>query len=56
MIPIPGTKKRKFLRENAGAVDVELTDDDIKQIGALLASHPDIGERYGAGAMKLVNR
>jgi aryl-alcohol dehydrogenase-like predicted oxidoreductase len=56
MIPIPGTKKRKFLRENAGAVDVELTDDDLKQIGALLASHPDIGERYGAGAMKLVNR
>jgi aryl-alcohol dehydrogenase-like predicted oxidoreductase len=56
IIPIPGTKKRKYLRENAGAVDVELTEADIKRIDELLASHPDIGERYGAGAMKLVNR
>lgn len=56
IIPIPGTKKRKYLRENAGAVDVELTEADIKRIDELLASHPDIGERYGAGAMRLVNR
>jgi aryl-alcohol dehydrogenase-like predicted oxidoreductase len=56
LIPIPGTKKRKYLTENAGAVDVELTQDDLKRIDKLLASHPDIGERYGAGAMKLVNR
>jgi aryl-alcohol dehydrogenase-like predicted oxidoreductase len=56
MIPIPGTKKRKYLRENTAAADVVLTNDDLKKIDEVLSSHPDIGERYGAGAMKLVNR
>ncbi|HUQ67096.1 MAG TPA: aldo/keto reductase [Flavitalea sp.] len=56
MIPIPVTKKRKYLRENAGAAHVELTKEDLKKIDEVLTSHPDTGQRYGAGAMKLVNR
>lgn len=56
LIPIPGTKKRKYLIENAAAADVQLTEDDLAQIDEILQSHPDIGERYGPGAMKLVNR
>lgn len=56
MIPIPGTKKRKYLLENAGAVEIDLTNNDLKSIDNILFSHPDIGERYGAGAMKLVNK
>ncbi|MDI3319853.1 aldo/keto reductase [Pinibacter soli] len=56
IIPIPGTKKRKYLQENAGAVDVRLSADDLQAIDALLNKYPDVGQRYSDGAMKLVNR
>lgn len=56
IIPIPGTKKRKYLEENAGAADVELTPADLQEIDALLKKYPAAGERYSEGAMKLVNR
>lgn len=55
IIPIPGTKQRKYLVENAGAVDVQLTQDDLAAIDTLVKEFPDTGERYSAGAMKLVN-
>src|SRR4051812_16478416 len=55
MIPIPGTKKRKYLEENAAAVDIELSNDDLHEIEALVMKHPNIGERYSEGSMKLVN-
>jgi aryl-alcohol dehydrogenase-like predicted oxidoreductase len=56
IIPIPGTKKRKYLEENAGAADVKLTPGDLQQIDALVKKYPNTGERYSEGAMKLVNR
>ncbi len=56
IIPIPGTKKRKYLEENAAAVDIELTNDDLNDIEGLLAKYPDVGQRYSDGALKLVNR
>ena len=56
IIPIPGTKKRKYLEENAGAADVQLTPADLQEIETLLKKHPAAGERYSEGAMKLVNR
>ncbi len=55
IIPIPGTKKRKYLQENAAAVDVLLTANDLQVIENLLAKYPDIGQRYSDGALKLVN-
>jgi len=55
IIPIPGTKKRKYLEENAAAVDIVLSSDDLQEIEALILKHPNVGERYGKGAMKLVN-
>jgi aryl-alcohol dehydrogenase-like predicted oxidoreductase len=55
LIPIPGTKKQKYLRENAGAVDVELTKADLLAIDELLETYPDVGTRYSEGAMKMVN-
>jgi aryl-alcohol dehydrogenase-like predicted oxidoreductase len=55
IIPIPGTKKRKYLEENAAAIDVVVTDTDKQAIEALLAKYPNTGARYGEGAMKLVN-
>jgi aryl-alcohol dehydrogenase-like predicted oxidoreductase len=56
IIPIPGTKKRKYLEDNAGAADVVLTAGDLQEIDALLKKYPHTGERYSEGAMKLVNK
>jgi len=54
--PIPGTTKLHRLEENLGAVDVELTADDFRQIENL-TSHVEVkGARYSEGAQKLVNR
>jgi aryl-alcohol dehydrogenase-like predicted oxidoreductase len=53
LVPIPGTKRRKYLEENAQAVDVELTDDDLARINAEL---PRVsGERYDDSGMAAVN-
>ena len=54
IIPIPGTKKRKYLEENAGAVDIVLSATDLEAIDALVKRYPNIGNRYSDGAMKLV--
>lgn len=56
IIPIPGTKKTKYLRENAAAVDIELSGADLKDIQAVMDKYPDTGSRYAEGAMKLVDR
>ncbi|KIO75104.1 aldo/keto reductase [Pedobacter lusitanus] len=55
IIPIPGTKKRKYLEENAAAADINLIAADLKNIDDLLLRFPVSGERYHEGAMKLVN-
>jgi aryl-alcohol dehydrogenase-like predicted oxidoreductase len=53
LVPIPGTKQRKYLEDNAGAADVELTEDDLARIDAEL---PDVaGERYNEAGMASVN-
>ncbi len=55
IIPIPGTKKRKYLMENAAVVDVDLTNEDLKEIEDILAKYPNTGQRYGEANMKMVN-
>lgn len=55
IIPIPGTKRTKYLRENAASVDIELTDADLAAINEIVKQHGNIGPRYSEGAMKLVN-
>ncbi|MEO8406588.1 MAG: aldo/keto reductase [Chitinophagaceae bacterium] len=55
IIPIPGTKQRKYLAENAVAVDINLTKNDLKKIQDVIDKHPDTGSRYNEGSMKLVN-
>jgi aryl-alcohol dehydrogenase-like predicted oxidoreductase len=54
LVPIPGTKRRKYLEENAAAVDVELSDDDLARIEAELPAVA--GDRYDEGGMATVNR
>lgn len=46
IIPIPGTKHRKYLEDNSGAADIMLTSSDMKDIDDLLKRFPDIGSRY----------
>ena len=55
IIPIPGTKKRKYLEMNAKAVDVELSNTEVSEIESIIAKYPNTGDRYTAEAMKLVN-
>lgn len=56
IIPIPGTKRRKYLIENSAAVDLQITADDLEKIESLLKKYPDTGERYGAANNKLVDK
>jgi aryl-alcohol dehydrogenase-like predicted oxidoreductase len=53
VVPIPGTKRRKYLEDNAGAVDVELSDDELKRIDAELPAVA--GDRYDEAGMASVN-
>ena len=54
LVPIPGTKRRSYLEQNVGAVDVQLTDEDLARIDAEL---PQVaGERYDEMGMASVNR
>jgi aryl-alcohol dehydrogenase-like predicted oxidoreductase len=53
LVPIPGTKRRLYLEQNAGAVDVELTEDDLARIDAELPEAA--GERYDEAGMANVN-
>ncbi len=55
VVPIPGTKRRKYLEQNAGAVEVELTAEDQRGIEEVLSRHEVAGERYPEQAMRSVN-
>jgi aryl-alcohol dehydrogenase-like predicted oxidoreductase len=54
IVPIPGTKRRTYLEQNAAAVDVELTADDLARIDTELPQ--TAGERYDEAGMASVNR
>lgn len=56
IIPIPGTKRRKYLEENAAAVDIDLSREDLVNIEAVISKYPDVGNRYSDGSLKLVNQ
>jgi aryl-alcohol dehydrogenase-like predicted oxidoreductase len=53
---IPGTKRVKYLEENAQAVNIVLTPDDLARIDRMLPRGAAAGERYPEPAMKAVNR
>ena len=56
IIPIPGTKQKKYLEENVGALDITLTPADITAIEALPARFPNVGPRYAENLAKLAGR
>jgi aryl-alcohol dehydrogenase-like predicted oxidoreductase len=47
IVPIPGTKRMRYLEENLGAVDVRLTEDDLRSIEEVAPRGVTAGERYG---------
>lgn len=55
IVPIPGTKRRRYLEENAAAVDVVLPADVLKALEEVFPLNAASGDRYGPGAKALVN-
>ena len=56
MVPIPGTKRREFLEENVGAINVSLTPQDLARIDEIAPKGAAAGDRYAAESMKLLGR
>jgi aryl-alcohol dehydrogenase-like predicted oxidoreductase len=56
IVPIPGTKRREYLEENAGAAGVTLTEDDLASIEEAMPRGSAAGERYGEEQMRAVGR
>ena len=56
IVPIPGTKHIKYLDENIGALDVKLTQEDLKRLDEILPPGAAAGQRYHERGMATVNR
>ncbi len=56
VVPIPGTKRRKYLRENIDAVDVTLNADDLERINEVAPKDVAAGSRYPEAMMKLLGK
>ena len=56
IVPIPGTKRRKYLEQNIDALSVQLTDDDLRRINTIIPRGAAAGDRYQAQGMAAVNR
>jgi aryl-alcohol dehydrogenase-like predicted oxidoreductase len=56
IVPIPGTKRRKYLDDNAGAVDVTLDETDLARIDALMPVGAAAGDRYAASSMATIDQ
>jgi len=55
-VPIPGTKRRRCLEENVGAVHVKLSEADLDRISRALPPGADAGTRYATQQMVALNR
>jgi aryl-alcohol dehydrogenase-like predicted oxidoreductase len=55
IVPIPGTKQRRYLEENLGALEVELTASDLEQIEEVAPKGAAVGDRYHEAGMRTIN-
>jgi aryl-alcohol dehydrogenase-like predicted oxidoreductase len=55
IVPIPGTKRRKYIEENSASVDVKLTPDDLRRLDQIFPSGAAAGLRYSEQMMTLIN-
>ncbi len=56
IIPIPGTKRRKYLEENVEAVNIELSQEDLSFIEDILGKYPNTGPRYREADYKFLKK
>ncbi len=56
LVPIPGTKRRKYLEENAAAVDIQLSAAQVEELDSIFPPDAVAGERYVPHMMAFVNR
>jgi aryl-alcohol dehydrogenase-like predicted oxidoreductase len=56
VVPIPGTKRIKYLDENIAALDVKLSDEDLRRLDEILPPGAAAGDRYHERGMATVNR
>jgi aryl-alcohol dehydrogenase-like predicted oxidoreductase len=55
IVPIPGTKQRRYLEENVGALEVELTSADLEEIEEVAPKGAAAGDRYHEAGMRTIN-
>jgi aryl-alcohol dehydrogenase-like predicted oxidoreductase len=56
IVPIPGTRRRRWLDENIGALEVRLSTEDLERIERAFPRGAACGDRYHAAGMQTVNR
>jgi aryl-alcohol dehydrogenase-like predicted oxidoreductase len=56
IVPIPGTKRRRYLEENVGALDVRLTPEELAKIDTILPPGAAAGPRYPERGMRTINQ
>ncbi len=56
LVPIPGTKRRKYLEENAAAAEIKLTPAEVRELEAAVPQNEIVGDRYAAANMKNIDR
>ena len=55
VVPIPGTKHRKYLEENAAATEIKLSKEDLRRIEDAAPKGATAGDRYHAQGMRAIN-
>jgi aryl-alcohol dehydrogenase-like predicted oxidoreductase len=55
VVPIPGTKRRRYLEENVAATEIELSDQELARIDGAARVGSTAGERYDEGGMTAVH-
>jgi aryl-alcohol dehydrogenase-like predicted oxidoreductase len=56
LVPIPGTKRRKYLEENAAAAEIKLTPAEVAELEEAIPKDEIAGDRYNAASMKAIDR
>ncbi len=56
IVPIPGTKRRTYLEENAAAADIKLTPDEVAELEAAVPAAEVVGDRYAPASMQTIDR
>jgi aryl-alcohol dehydrogenase-like predicted oxidoreductase len=55
LVPIPGTKRRKYLEENAAAAAIKLTSGEVAELEAAIPQNEVVGDRYAEASMKAID-